>query len=73
MNILHPSDALFLANAHLEGLRSAARAQARAAEAEVSRSLPTRSRRSTNRPMPVTRNVRQNTSERPSEVFCPNI
>ena len=72
MNLLHPTDALFVASAHLDALRTAARAQEVADAA--TRRTPSRRVRSTRmwrRPMSLTDNVRQNTSERPTEAFCP--
>ena len=78
MNTLHPRDALFLANAHLDGLRTAARVRevATAAETAAARDLSCGGRRSVTRragrSMSATANMRQNTSERPSEVFCPS-
>ena len=79
MNTLHPVDALFLANAHLDAIRAAARARevATAAETAAARDLSGGGGRSVTRgarrTMRATRNVRQNTSERPWEVFCPSI
>ncbi len=74
MNTLHSTDALVLANAQLDALRSSARAKEEAAAA-TRRFRGSRRRwltRVSQRPVPTSRNVRQNTSERPSEVFCPS-
>ncbi len=74
MNTLHSTDALFLANAHLDALRSSARAEegAAAGPPPLPRSGHRWLTRVLRRPLPTTRDVRQNTSERPSEVFCPS-
>lgn len=73
MNALHSTEALFVATTHLDALRASARAQEVADAA--ARRVPSRGGRSTTRvwrhPAPPARNVRLNTSERPSEVFCP--
>ena len=68
MNLLHPTDALFVASAHLDALRAAARSQ-EVADAATRRTQSRRGRstRMWLRLIPLTRNVRQ----KPSEVFCP--
>ena len=74
MNTLHPTDALVLANANLAALCSSARAQEEAAAA-TRRFRGSGRRWLTRVPQrqgPSSRNVRQNTSDRPSEVFCPS-
>lgn len=74
MNTLHPTDALFLATVHLDALRMSARAQ-EAADAAARHVSCRGNRRITaaRRRIPPMRNLRQNTSERPSEAFCPHI
>lgn len=74
MNTLHPTDALFPATVHLDALRMSARAQeeAHAAARHVSRRRKRRSTAARRRILPM-RNLPPNTSERPSEAFCPHI
>ena len=74
MNTIHPADALFIAAAHLDALRTSARAQ-EAADA-AARNVSCRANRritAARRRIPRMGNLRQNTSDRPLEAFCPHI
>ena len=66
MNILHPVDALVVAQTHLESLRASARAEEAAA---LARRRPAR-RSATRHSRRMERDGRLDTSDRPSEVFC---